>query len=112
MPRLVGFQAAKELIMSGRQMTATEALELRLADKVLEPDDLLPTALKDAAEWAKGPTSAYWAVKKAMADGFGLSIDAGLEVEREAFEEVFKTGDAKSGILAFVNKDEAEFTGS
>ena len=110
--RIVGFQVAKELNMSGRQVTAGEALELRLADKVLEPDELLATAMEDAAKWATGPTRAYWAVKKAMSDGFGHSMDAALEIEREAFEEVFKTSDAKTGILAFVNKDKPEFSGS
>lgn len=110
--RLVGFQTAKELNMSGRQVTAAEALELRLADKVLEPEDLLPTAMEDAAQWAMGPTRAYWAVKKAMADGFGHSMAAALEIEREAFEEVFKTEDARTGILAFVEKEQAEFIGS
>lgn len=110
--RIVGFQVAKELNMSGRQVSAAEALELRLADKVLEPDDLLPTAMDDAAQWATGPTRAYRAVKKAMGDGFGHSLDAALEIEREAFEEVFATGDAKTGILAFVNKDKPEFSGS
>ena len=110
--RIVGFQVAKELNMSGRQVSAPEALELRLADKVLEPDDLLPTALADAARWATGPTRAYWAVKKAMGDGFGHSLDAALEIEREAFEEVFASGDARVGILAFVDKDKPEFSGS
>ncbi len=110
--RIVGFQVAKELNMSGRQVTAAEALELRLADKVLEPGDLLPRALEDAARWAAGPTRAYWAVKKSMGDGFGHSLDAALEIEREAFDEVFATGDAKAGILAFVNKNKPEFSGS
>ncbi len=110
--RIVGFQAAKEMIMSGRQVAAAEALELRLADKVLEPDDLLAIALEDAAGWATGPTRAYWAVKKAMGDGFGHSLDGALEIEREVFEEVFATADAKTGILAFVGKEKPEFAGS
>ena len=87
------------------------ALEIRLADKVLEPDELIPTALEDAAKWAEGPTRAYWAIKKAMGEGHGLALESALSVEREAFEEVFKTADAKTGILAFVNKEQAEFAG-
>ena len=99
------------MCFSGRHLSADEALELRLADKVVEPDDLVATALEDAAKWAEGPTRAYWAVKMAMAEGSGLGIDGALSVEREAFEDVFKTADAKAGILAFVNKEQAEFTG-
>lgn len=111
LPRIVGFRAAKEMNLSGRHISAEEALEIRLADKVVEPDELMPTALEDAAKWAAGPTRAYWAVKKAMGDGSGLALESALSVEREAFEEVFKTADAKAGILAFVNKEQAEFTG-
>lgn len=110
--RIVGYQAAKELNFSGRHITAAEAHDIRLADKVVESDDLLSVAMADATAWADGPTRGYWAVKKAMGDGFGHSIEAALEIEREAFEEVFTTNDAKTGILAFVNKEKPNFSGS
>jgi enoyl-CoA hydratase len=112
LPRLVGLRAAKELIFSGRQLTAAEALDLGLADKVVEPDELLDTARQDAARWAAGPTRAYWAAKRAMREGYGRSLAAGLEIERAAFDELFQTADAKTGIMAFVNKEQAEFRGS
>jgi enoyl-CoA hydratase/carnithine racemase len=111
LPRIVGFRAAKELNFSGRHITAQEALEIRLADKVVDPDELLPLAMEDAAKWAEGPTRAYWAIKKAMAEGNGLHLESALSVERAAFEEVFRTEDAEKGIRAFVNKEQAEFTG-
>ncbi|MCP3995552.1 MAG: enoyl-CoA hydratase/isomerase family protein [bacterium] len=111
LPRIVGFRAAKELAFSGRHITAEEAIKIRLADKVVEPDKLIGTALADAARWATGPTRAYWAIKKAMGDGNGLALESALSVEREAFEDVFKTADAKRGILAFLNKEQTEFTG-
>ena len=111
LPRIVGFRAAKVLNFSGRHISAQEALEIRLADRVVDPDSLLATAMEDAAEWAKGPTRAYWAIKKAMGEGNGLHVEAALSVEREAFLEVFETEDARSGVLAFINKEEAEFTG-
>ncbi|MDJ0923058.1 MAG: enoyl-CoA hydratase/isomerase family protein [Acidimicrobiia bacterium] len=110
--RIVGYQAAKELNFSGRHITAAEAHDIRLADKVVEPDDLLRVAMADAAAWAEGPTRGYWAIKKAMGDGFGHSMEAALEIEREAFEEVFASDDAKTGILAFVNKEKPDFSGS
>lgn len=109
--RVVGFQAAKELNFSGRHVVAAEAETLGLADKVVEPDQLIPTALADAAQWAQGPTRAYWALKKAMGDGYGLAIESALGVERDAFEEVFTTADAKAGILAFVGKEKPDFCG-
>ncbi len=109
--RIVGFQAAKALNFSGRHMEAAEAESIGLADKVVEPADLISTTLADAAVMAAGPTRAYWAVKKAMGDGYGLALESALGVERDAFEEVFTTADAKTGILAFVNKEKPDFSG-
>ncbi len=109
--RIVGFQAAKALNFSGRHMEAAEAESIGLADKVVEPADLISTTLADAAVMAAGPTRAYWAVKKAMGDGYGLALESALGVERDAFEEVFTTADAKTGILAFVNKAKPDFSG-
>ena len=109
--RLIGYQAAKELNMSGRHVAADEALALGIADKVLPVDELLDVAKADAARWAEGPTKAYAAVKQAMGGGFGRPIDEAMEVERDAFNACFATSDAKAGILAFVNKEKADFTG-
>ncbi len=109
--RLIGFQAAKRLNMSGRHVPADEALALGIADKVVAADELFATAMADAAEWASGPTKAYGAVKRAMTNGHGQPIDAAMEIEEEAFNWVFGTADAKTGILAFVNKEQAEFSG-
>lgn len=112
LPRLVGFQRAKELNLSGRQVPAEEALAMGLADKVIPRDDLIETALADAAEWARGPTLAYAAAKQAMAGGWGASLADGLMLEREAFEGLFSTDDAKAGIRAFLAKETPTFEGS
>ena len=109
--RIVGYQAAKEMNFSGRQVGAEEALDLRLADKVVAPDDLVATALEDATAWAAGPTKAYGFVKSTMTAGHGRPIDDAMAIEAEGFSGVFATADAKTGILAFVNKDKAEFEG-
>lgn len=109
--RIVGFRIAKEMCFTGRQVGAEEAEAIHLADKVVASNQLISVALEDAAEWAKGPTRAYWAIKHAMADGNGLALESALSVEREAFEDVFKTADARVGIMAFVNKEKAEFSG-
>ena len=111
LPRLIGYQAAKRLILSGRHVTAAEALELGLADEVLPEDDLLARALDDAAKWATGPTIAYGAAKRAMIGGVRSPLDEGLVGERIEFNKLFTTVDARSGIEAFLAKDRAEFIG-
>jgi len=111
LPRLVGFQRAKEMNLSGRHVPAAEAVDIGLADKIVPADQLVATAMADAAMWAEGPTRGYAAVKKAMSLGWGRPIAEALAVERSVFNEVFRTEDAKKGILAFINKEQAEFTG-
>jgi enoyl-CoA hydratase/carnithine racemase len=46
-----------------------------------------------------------------MGEGFGRPIDEAMDVESDAFNSCFATEDAKIGILAFVNKEKADFTG-
>jgi enoyl-CoA hydratase/carnithine racemase len=111
LPRLVGYQHAKELNMSGRHVGAEEALALGLADKVVPAGELVAVAMEDAARWAEGPTKAYAAVKRAMADGWGRPIDDAMAVESGVFNGVFSTADAEAGIRAFVAKEKPTFSG-
>ncbi len=67
--------------------------------------------MADAAEWAKGPTLGYAAVKAAMNEGWGQPIYEALATERRVFNEVFRTQDAKAGITAFINKEKPDFEG-
>lgn len=111
LPRLVGFQRAKEMNLSGRHVTAAEALEMGLADKVIPAANLVAVAMADAAQWATGPTLGYSAVKAAMNQGWGQPIEEALAVERRVFNQVFRTADAKTGIAAFLAKEKPEFEG-
>ena len=111
LPRLVGYQRAKEMNLSGRHVTAAEALEMGLADKVVPTDDLVAVAMADAAQWATGPTLGYSAVKAAMNQGWGQPIEEALAVERRVFNQVFRTADAKTGIAAFLAKEKPDFEG-
>lgn len=110
LPRLVGYQRAKELVFTGRQVGAAEALEMGLADKVSPTDDLLDAAMESARELAAGPTAAIAAAKRSLNTGFG-PIDSGLQVEREAFNQSFQTEDAREGVAAFIAKRRADFKG-
>ena len=112
LPRLVGYQKAKELNFSGRQVGPEEALAIGLADKVVPTDDLLDVALADAAEWATKSTLGIAAVKQAMGEGWGRPIDDAMQAESDAFQEVFSTDDAKEGVAAFIEKRKANFTGN
>ena len=111
LPRLVGYQRALKMCLTGRQIEAEEALTLGLADKVVASDDLAEAAMTDAARFANGPTAAYAAVKRAVAGGFGASLESGLEIEAAEFAGVFETDDARVGVAAFLAKGKPGFTG-
>ena len=111
LPRLVGYQRALKMCLTGRQIEAEEALTLGLADKVVASDDLAEAAMTDAARFANGPTAAYAAVKRAVAGGFGASLESGLEIEAAEFAGVFETDDARVGVAAFLAKGKPDFTG-
>lgn len=109
--RLVGFQRAKDIVYSGRQVGAEEALAMGLADRVYAGDQLLEESLKSAAELAQGPTLAIAAAKRALAGGWGKPLPEGMAVEAEAFNESFWTDDAREGIAAFIEKRPPKFEG-
>jgi len=110
--RLVGPQRCKELCMTGRQVPADEALALGIADKVVPDDELLDVAMVDARRFAKGPTHAYAAVKRAVSRGFDRPLAEGLAIEAEQFAKVYQSSDARVGVAAFLAKEKPTFTGT
>lgn len=109
--RVVGFQRAKEIVYSGRQVGAEEALAIGYADKVAPPDEVLELALADAAAWANKATVAIAEAKKALAAGRGVPLAEALAIEQEGFQTTFASEDAVEGVNAFIEKREADFKG-
>src|SRR5580704_5816787 len=101
LPRLVGSSRAKEMIMTGRQVRADEALSIGLVNRVVAPDYALEVALTWAAELAAGPVVAHGLAKGAVDRGLDGTLEEGLAIEREAFAAVFRTEDAAIGIRSF-----------
>ena len=112
LPRLVGYQRALEMCMTGRQVDADEAVRIGIADKVVAGEDLLEIAMADAARWASGPTVAYAAVKRAIEAGYGMPLERGLAIEAVEFARSFGTSDARAGVAAFLAKEKPDFDGS
>jgi enoyl-CoA hydratase len=110
LPRLIGLGKARDLVLSGRHVAATESLELGLVDVVLPPAEVLAAALERARGFAGGPTRAYAAAKRALGVSSG-DLDAGLAVEREVFVALFETHDQEEGMRAFLEKREPRFEG-
>jgi len=101
LPRLVGPARAKELVWSGRQVRADEALAIGLVDKVVPLDEVERAAHHWASELAKGAVVAMGLAKRAIDDGLGRPLSDALDVEAAAWIEVFGTEDAATGIASF-----------
>ena len=102
LPRLIGPAKAKELIFSGRQVGAAEALELGLVDQVRPADRVLQTALDWARRFETGPALALQAAKAAIDGGLASDLTAGLAIERSVFAGLFGTQDRLTGMRRFV----------
>ena len=110
LPRLIGAGKAKELIYTGRIIDAAEAERIGLVNSVVSRETLMDEAMKLAGRISKGPASINLA-KKAINKAFDLEMDDALEFSSKLYGDVYKTGDSKEGINAFLEKRKPEFTG-
>jgi enoyl-CoA hydratase len=111
--RLVGPSKAKDLVLTGRQVPADEALRIGLCDEVVAPEALHERAFALAAELARGAVLAQALAKRAVDEGLSRQLPAGLALERELFVEVFRTQDSQIGVKSFLEQGpgKAAFTG-
>jgi enoyl-CoA hydratase/carnithine racemase len=111
LPRSIGEARAMELIYTGRIIDAEEANRIGLLNAVVEPDQLMPTALELAGRLAKGPTIAIGLAKENVRRNALLPIEDALRTERRAGEICGRTEDAKEGLAATIARREATFQG-
>lgn len=107
----IGLLRAKELMFTNRVLTAQEALDWGLVNKVVEPDALMVEAMALAKTFACGPTKAYGRVKRLMQTAFSDPAEAQLEKETRGIASMMTTRDGPHGLEAFLNKQKPEFEG-
>jgi enoyl-CoA hydratase len=111
LPRLIGPALAKELIFTGRRISAGEAREIGLVNRVVDEGEALNTARELAAEIsANGPLAVRHA-KAAANRSLDVDLISGLEFEADQFALLFATEDAREGMNAFGEKRKPQFEG-
>lgn len=102
--RRVGKARALEMILTGRTLQAQEALAIGLVDHLVPAEELLPQALALAAQMAAQAPLAVRSAKAAVQRGAELSLQDGLQLERDLATFLYTTDDAREGPLAFLEK--------
>jgi enoyl-CoA hydratase/carnithine racemase len=102
--RRVGRSVAKDLVLTGRQVDAAEAQRLGLADRVVARAELPAAARALAAEIAGNSPVAVRLAKWALDLGADLALEAGMEVEDQAWRRAVLSDDRREGIAAFTER--------
>jgi len=111
LPRLVGKARAKELCMTGEMITAEEAREIGLVNKVFPPDRLWEETMKTANTIASRGKVSLKAVKECIERGGNLDLIEGCLMESDSFALCMASPDGKEGMTAFIEKRKPEFKG-
>lgn len=108
--RTVGVGMAKQMIFTGRNIKAPEALRIGLVNAVYPAEELMPAAKKMASIIAGNAPIAVRNCKKAINDGLQVDIDEALVIEEKLFGDCFETEDQKYGMAFFLdrNKDKVK----
>ena len=111
MTRAVGKAVAMDVVLSGRFLSAREALSAGLVSRVVPKENFYDEALRIAQELAKKPPLALRLAKESVLKAHEMSLSDGLEYERKLFYMLFATEDQKEGMKAFIEKRRPEFKG-
>jgi len=111
--RLVGPSVAKDLVFSGRMISATEALDIGLVDRLFPAESVYSEAVAWARQFVGGPAAAIAAAKRVIDAGQDGTLEQGLEIERQAFAHLFATEDRAIGMESFIahGPGKAQFKG-
>ncbi|MDQ2690633.1 MAG: enoyl-CoA hydratase-related protein [Chloroflexota bacterium] len=109
--RAVGKVVAMEMILNDRRLSAQEAYQFGMVNRVVPVENYLDEALELAAEIAARAPLATRAAKKMINQSFEQALEEGLAEEKREFYNLFATEDQKEGMQAFIEKRPAQWKG-
>jgi cyclohexa-1,5-dienecarbonyl-CoA hydratase len=110
LPLMVGYRAAADMLLTGRTLTADEALKMGLVNAVVSADGLEQWVQEKVSQLSKLSRVALTMTKRALQSGFGVWDSSASELERLYLDELMKTEDAHEGLAAFMEKRAAVWT--
>jgi len=109
LPRLIGPNKARELIFSGKVLSAQQAREWGLVNAVFPAEEMTAKVMEIARAIAQNGMLAVASAKDAVVNGLNMTKEDGLRYESALFATLFATQDQKEGMQAFIEKRKAEF---
>jgi len=104
LPRIVGLGRALELILTGREVDADEALAIGLVNRVVPDGTALDAAVELAERIAAFPWACVVSDRRAVYEGLGQPLDAGLAIEDRLGQEVIFAADFAEGVARFTDR--------
>jgi enoyl-CoA hydratase len=109
--RLVGANQAKEMVYTGKNLNAQQALEIGIVNKICPPDSLMEEVMKTARLIASKGKVALRSAKEAIQNGLSTNLETGCKIENDIFGLNMTSVDAKEGTSAFLEKRKPDFKG-
>ena len=111
LPRIIGFQKAMALMMTGDKISADEAEEMKMIYRAINDEDFDKTVMNFAEKLSKMPTKALGLTKKAVNCGYNNTLQEQLDLEENLQNEAGQTVDFNEGVQAFLEKRTPKFRG-
>lgn len=112
LPRLIGVQKAMKLLYTGDPLSAEEALELGYVDQLVAPEELASVATQLAGRIASNSPFSLKRIKSLVYEGLGAEVSDHMARHTQAMAECFASDDHAEGVASFLERREANFTGS
>ena len=109
--RLIGYGRAMEIVLSGRMVSAEDALSMGIVNRIVPIDDLETETMMLATEISKKSPHTTKVAKRAVRGALELPFSEGVLMERSEFVALFDTEDKEIGVRAFLEKSEPEWVG-
>ena len=98
-------------MLTNRLLTADEALDWGVVNRVVPDEELMGEAMALARKLATGPTQAFGEVKSLLNSSFDQSLETQMELEARAIAKLIAEPDGQEGLDAFLNKRKPQFKG-
>jgi enoyl-CoA hydratase/carnithine racemase len=109
LPRMIPWCKAAEILLMGKPIDAQEAYRIGLVNKIVPPEEVMPTAREWAETICQAGPLAVRATKEAMLRGIGMTLEDGLRLENDLEGYVLGTEDFIEGTTAFAEKRKPDY---